>query len=313
MELRHLRYFVTVAEEGNFTRAALRLHMQQPPLSQQIRTLEEELGFTLFLRHTKGVDLSPAGKIYLQEARAILDRVKRAGVRAALTASGMEGLVTIGFTSSAVAHPLIPQLLHTHREQRPQVEIRFSEGNAATLTAAVAHGRIDLAFLRMPVERPPGLVFHRLLDETMLLVLPAWHALLAQAGGEDFRSESLPEIKLAALRDEKFILVRKPGAPGMYSALIDACLAAGYTPRIAAEVDNMLTNISLVAAGVGISVTPASMSGFHAHAVRYCRIADNDTGLHAPLTLVVREDNLMPVVGHFIDEAKRLAGLAEYC
>src|SRR5476649_2240263 len=94
MELRHLRYFVTVAEEGNFTRAALRLHMQQPPLSQQIRMLEEELGFVLFLRHPKGVDLSPAGKVYLQEARAILDRVKRAGVRAALTASGMEGLVS---------------------------------------------------------------------------------------------------------------------------------------------------------------------------------------------------------------------------
>ncbi|MBB5609023.1 MULTISPECIES: LysR family transcriptional regulator [unclassified Janthinobacterium] len=309
MELRHLRYFVTVAEEGNFTRAALRLHMQQPPLSQQIRALEEELGFALFLRHPKGVDLSPAGKVYLQEARAILDKVKRAGLRAALTASGMEGLVSVGFTSSAVAHPLIPQLLHTHREQRPQVDIRFSEGNAATLTTAVANGRIDLAFLRMPVERPPGLVFHRLLDETMLLVLPAWHVLLAPAAGQ----EQMPGIRLSALRDEKFILVRKPGAPGMYAALIDACLAAGYTPRIAAEVDNMLTNISLVAAGVGISVAPASMVGFHAHAVRYCRIADSAAGLHAPLTLVVREDNMMPVVAHFIDEAKRLAGLAEYC
>lgn len=304
MELRHLRYFVTVAEEGNFTRAALRLHMQQPPLSQQIRTLEEELGFALFLRHPKGVDLSPAGKIYLQEARSILDKVKRAGLRAALTASGMEGLVSVGFTSSAVAHPLIPQLLHTHREQRPRVDIRFSEGNAATLTTAVANGRIDLAFLRMPVERPPGLLFHRLLNETMLLVLPAWHALLAPLAGQ----EQMPEIELAALRDEKFILVRKPGAPGMYAALIDACQAAGYAPRIAAEVDNMLTNISLVAAGVGISVAPASMVGFHAHAVRYCRIADNAAGLHAPLTLVVREDNLMPVVAHFIDEAKRLAG-----
>jgi DNA-binding transcriptional LysR family regulator len=306
MELRHLRYFVTVAEEGNFTRAALRLHMQQPPLSQQIRALEKELGFALFQRHPKGVDLSAAGEIYLQEARAILDSVARAGVRGALAASGMEGLVSVGFTSSAVAHPLIPKLLYRHREKRPQVEIRFSEGNAAALTAAVAGARIDLAFLRMPVARPAGLLFHRLLDEELLLVLPARHALLAHAAPQP-GGGAMQVIPLAALREEKFILVRKPGAPGMYAALIDACTRAGYAPRIAAEVDNMLTNISLVAAGVGISVTPASMRGFHTDAVRYCRIADDGAGLSAPLTLVMREDGIAPVTAYFVAEAKRIA------
>ncbi len=302
MELRHLRYFVAVAEEGNFTRAARLLHMQQPPLSQQVRALEEELGFALFRRHPKGVDLSEAGKVYLLEAKAILDRVALAGGRAALAASGMEGLMSVGFSSSAMAHPLIPKLLYSHREMRPQVEIRFSEGNAATLTAAVASARIDLAFVRMPVERPPGLLFHRLLDEELLLVLPLWHPLLAGA-----HADATPAIALASLRDEQFILVRKPGAPGMYSTLLDACMRIGYTPRIAAEVDNMLTNISLVAAGVGISVTPASMRGFHTDAVRYCSIADGGPGLSAPLTMVMRKDGITAVAAYFIDEAKRIA------
>jgi DNA-binding transcriptional LysR family regulator len=301
-----LRYFVTVADEGNFTRASRVLHMQQPPLSQQIRALEAELGFALFRRHPKGVDLSAAGEVYLQEARAILERVSLAGGRAALAASGMAGLLSVGFTSSAVAHPLIPKLLYRHRETRPQVEMRFSEGNAATLTAAVASARIDLAFLRMPVDRPPGLLFLPLLDEELLLVLPIWHALVVQAVASG-SGDAAPVIPLASLRDEKFILVRKPGAPGMYSTLLDACMRAGYQPRIAAEVDNMLTNISLVAAGVGISVTPASMRGFHTDAVRYCRIADDGAGLSAPLTLVVREDDITPVTAYFIEEAKRIA------
>lgn len=301
-----MRYFVTVADEGNFTRAARVLHMQQPPLSQQIRALEAELGFVLFRRHPKGVDLSAAGKVYLQEAKAILDRVNLAGGRAALAASGMAGLLSVGFTSSAVAHPLIPKLLFRHREARPQVEMRFSEGNAAALTAAVASARIDLAFLRMPVDRPPGLRFLPLLDEELLLVLPIWHTLVAQAAASG-SADATPVIPLASLHDEKFILVRKPGAPGMYSTLLDACMRAGYQPRIAAEVDNMLTNISLVAAGVGISVTPASMRGFHTDAVKYCGIADQGAGLSAPLTLVVREDDITPVTAYFVEEARRIA------
>jgi DNA-binding transcriptional LysR family regulator len=306
MELRHLRYFVAVAEEGNFTRAALRLSIQQPPLSQQIRALEDELGLALFRRHPKGVDLTPAGESYLREVRIILDRVAMAGAQAAAAASGMAGLLSVGFTTSAVVHPLIPQLLHEHRVSRPRVKVQFSEGNAAALTAAVASARIDLAFIRMPVARPAGLVFHRLLDEELLLVLPAWHGLLAslpkRQPGTDLRT-----IPLAALRDEKFILVRKPGAPGMYAVLVEACVHAGYTPEIVAEVDNMLTSISLVAAGVGVSVTPASMRGFHTDNIEYCRIDHDFPGLHAPLTLVTREQDVAPVNSYFIDQAKRLA------
>lgn len=301
MELRHLRYFIVVAEELNFTRAAERLGMQQPPLSLQIRALEQELGFDLFRRHPKGADLTAGGEVFLQEARAILDSVGKAAARAARAANGSEGSISVGFTSSAAAHPLIPQIVRAYRAAKPGVTLEFKEGNAIELTDAVAAGKLDIGFLRVPVSRPAGLAFHRLLEEEMLLVLPTGHALLRKHTGV-----SLPVISLQSLRDEQFILVRKHGAPGMYSNLIDACERAGFTPNIAIEVDRMLTNISLVAAGVGVSAVPASMQGFHENTVVYCRIQDGGPELGAPLTLVCQEASGAPAVQHFLAEAQRL-------
>ncbi len=296
MELRHLRYFVAVAEEGHFTRAAERLGMQQPPLSQQIRALEQELGFDLFKRHPKGADLTPGGAAFLAEARAILENVQQAAVRAGRVADGSAGTIAVGFTSSAAAHPLIPQIVRAYREAWPGVSLDFKEGNAAELTEAIAEGKLQLAFLRLPVSRPPGIVFQQLLEEEMLLVLPVGHPLLQNRRGDD-----MPAISLKSLRDERFILVRRHGAPGMYSNLIDACKRAGFTPQIAIEVDRMLTNISLVAAGAGISAVPASMRGFHPDSVVYCRIRDGVPGLSAPLTLATRDDDPPPAARHFLD------------
>jgi DNA-binding transcriptional LysR family regulator len=296
MELRHLRYFVVVAEEGHFTRAAERLGMQQPPLSQQIRALEQELGFDLFRRHPKGAEPTPAGAAFLTEARAILANVQQAAVRAARVANGSAGTIALGFTSSAAAHPLIPAIVRAYRQAWPDVNLEFKGGNAAEVTEAIAAGKMQLGFLRLPVSGPPGIVFRPLMEEEMLLVLPTGHPLLQGWG-----SGETPLISLASLRDERFILVRRQGAPGMYSNLIAACKRAGFDPHIAAEVDRMLTNISLVAAGIGISAVPASMRGFHADSVVYCRIRDADPGLCAPLTLVTREDETMPAARHFLD------------
>jgi DNA-binding transcriptional LysR family regulator len=301
MELRHLRYFVVVAEEGHFTRAAERLGMQQPPLSQQIRALEDELGFELFRRHPKGAELTAGGAAFLKEAREILDNVQQAAVRAARAAEGAEGRLALGLTSSAAAHPFIPKIINGFRQAWPRIHLEFTEGNASELTEAVVAGKLDVAFLRLPVSQPPGIAFHRLLEEEMLLVLPIGHHLLTR-----HRGDGMPSIALSALKDEEFILVRKHGAPGMYSNLIEACRRAGFTPKIAAEVDRMLTNISLVAAGVGISAVPASMKGFHAESVVYCRIRDGGASLGAPLTLLCREPESSPVVGHFLALASRM-------
>jgi DNA-binding transcriptional LysR family regulator len=307
MELRHLRYFITVADEGNFTRAAERLGMQQPPLSQQIRALETELGFALFRRHPKGAALTQGGEVFLQEARAILENLGQATARAARAAQGSEGLVTLGFTSSAAAHPLIPRIVRAFRARRPGVSLEFREGNAAELTDAVAADKLHAAFLRMPVSQPEGLLFHQLLVEEMLLVLPVGHPALKKAGAK--AAGRLPSVPLTALRDENFILVRRHGGRGMYANLLAACERLGFTPHIAVEVDRMLTNISLVAAGAGISVVPASMRGVHADSVVYCRMREGGPELGAPLTLVCQQRSALPAVQGFVAQALQLAGL----
>ncbi|RJF92433.1 LysR family transcriptional regulator [Noviherbaspirillum saxi] len=302
MELRHLRYFVVVAEEGHFTRAAQRLSMQQPPLSQQIRALEQELGFDLFRRHPKGAELTAGGVVFLQEAKAILDGVEQGAARAARAASGSAGNISVGFTSSAAAHPIIPQIMRSYRAAWPGVTLEFREGNAAELTDALSAATLDIAFLRLPVSQPPGIHFKRLLEEEMLLVLPVGHPLLRKHTGR-----SMPTISLKSLKDEQFILVRRRGAPGMYSNLIDACVRAGFTPNITVEVERMLTNISLVAAGAGISAVPASMKGFHEDAVVYCHIQEAGPDLNAPLTMACRDGETKATVRHFMDEAARFS------
>jgi DNA-binding transcriptional LysR family regulator len=301
MELRHLRYFLMVAEEQHFTRAAARLNMQQPPLSQQIRALEQELGFELFRRHPKGVDLTPGGRVFLQEARDILSRVEEGARRAAKAAQGFEGTLSIGFTSSAAAHPLIPGIIRAYREQYPGVSLLLDEGSARELTDSLVRRQLDIGILRAPVSRPQGMDFHPLLEEDMLLVLPVGHRLLEACVSE--ARDFLPSVSIGDLASESFILVRRNGAPGMYSKLIEACENAGFTPRIAFEVERMLTNISLVAAGAGVSVVPASMRGFHREAVVYCQILTQPR-LVAPITLVCRQDDQGPVLANFIALAK---------
>lgn len=295
MELRHLRYFLVVAEEQHFTRAAERLNMQQPPLSHQIRLLEKELGFDLFRRHPKGASLTAGGLVFVEEAKTILERVEQASQRAGRAAQGFEGALSIGFTSSAAAHPLIPSIIRAYRNAYPGVHLALSEGNAAELTEGVESGAVSIAFLRQPVSRPRNVKFLQLLEEEMLLILPVGHRLAPRPV-----KNGMPSVSLKLLVDEEFILVRRRGAPGLYGDLIDACENAGFTPKIASEVERMLTNISLVAAGAGVSVVPASMKDFHRDSVVYCHIEDAKPALIAPITLVSRDDILTPAMENFL-------------
>lgn len=287
MDIRALRYFAAVAETGHMTRAAEQLGIQQPPLSLQIKALERELGVLLFRRHPRGVALTDAGRLFQAEALRMLQDMDAMKQRMTRVAKGQAGRLAVGFTSSAAAHRFMPDALREFRRAYPDVELQLREDNAAELTEALAAGRLHCGLLRVPVARPEGLLFETLLREPVLVAMPSDHRL---ARGRDKDSRALP---LARLCEEGIILVRRPGAPGLYADLLALCHAKGLRPRVVAEVDRMMTNLNLVAAGVGLSVVPASMHGVHAHAIAYARLADGGQ-LDAPLTLVSRaeEDNL---------------------
>lgn len=297
MELRHLRYFLAVAEHRGFTRAAAVLGIQQPPLSQQVRDLERELGYALFRRLPRGVALTEGGEVFLEEARSVLAALERGVKRAAQAAQGTAGSLSLGFTSSAVMHPYAPGLVRRYREAHPGVELEIQEGNAAMLTAAVAAGRLDIAFIRRPVSEESALACHTVAEERLLVALPIDHPVAERA-----RARGATHVRIADLAGESFILVRRPGAQGMYGDLIEACHRAGFAPRIAAEVDQMLTNITLVAAGVGVSVVPASMRDIHRDRVHYAEPRDA-LELVAPLTLVSRMGDTNPAVERFVSFA----------
>lgn len=282
MEMRPLRYFAAVAETGHMTRAAEQLGIQQPPLSQQIKALERQLGLQLFKRHPRGVTLTDAGRQFQVEAQRMLGHMAALEARMQRVAQGEEGVLAVGFTSSAAAHAFVPQALRAFRHARPRVQLQIGEDNAAELTESIAAGRMHCGLLRVPVDRPAGLHFETLLREPVMAALPVDHPLVARPG----RSRRLT---LALLCSEGLILVRRPGAPGLYAELLALCRAQGLAPRVVAEVDRMMTNLNLVAAGVGLSVVPASMAGVHPHAIRYLPLAGSET-LDAPLTLVTRQD-----------------------
>ncbi|MDQ0079836.1 MULTISPECIES: LysR family transcriptional regulator [Variovorax] len=300
MDIRALRYFAAVAETGHMTRAAEQLGIQQPPLSQQIKALERELGVLLFRRHPRGVALTDAGRLFQTEALRMLQDMDAMKQRMVRVAKGQAGTLAVGFTSSAAAHRFMPEALREFRRAYPAVELQLREDNAAELTEALAAGRLHCGLLRVPVARPEGLVFETLLREPVLVAMPSDHRF---ALGRNKASRPLP---LAKLCEEGIILVRRPGAPGLYADLLALCHAKGLRPRVVAEVDRMMTNLNLVAAGVGLSVVPASMTGVHAHAIAYARLADGGQ-LDAPLTLVsrVEEDNLP--AQHFAELLRRLA------
>src|SRR4249920_2312320 len=178
MELRHLRYFVAVAHEGHVTRAAEKLHMQQPPLSQQIKALEEEIDAALFVRHPRGVALTDAGRSLLPDAEAILAAVDRAAARARRTARGETGRIAVGFTTSAPFHPLVARAIREFRTNRPDVSFVLEESSSSDMVSALRDGRLDVAFIRSGLVEPAGIVVHELLHEDMAAAFPARHRLV---------------------------------------------------------------------------------------------------------------------------------------
>jgi len=297
MELRHLRYFVAVAEEGHVTRAAQRLGIQQPPLSQQIRALESELQVQLFRRKPRGVELTQAGQALFAEAQTILRQVAEAVAAARRTARGEAGRFGLGFTSSASFHPLVPHAIRDYRETHPLVALSLEESGTGELVAALIEERLDAAFVRSPIGPAAGIAVHSVLEEAMVTALPAGHAL---AAGPAARA-----LALADLAAETFILYRRPLGPGLYDAIIAACQRAGYSPTIGQEAPRMLASLSLVAAGLGVSLVPQSMRRLRVHGVAY-RPLDSGAGLVAPLNLAYRRGESSAAAQRFIALVRRM-------
>ncbi len=295
MDLRHLRYFVAVAEEGHITRAAARLGIQQPPLSQQIRGLERELDAQLFHRRPRGVELTDAGRALLADARTILALVDRtvAGVRQ--TAQGKRGRIAVGFTSSAPFHPFVPRVIRAFRVAYPAVSLTLEENGTADLVRALRTRRIDAAFIRSPIADAPELLVRPLLAEEMVVALPVRHRLASSNGGRTARA-----LPLRSLGAETFILYRRPSGPGLYDAIISACRRAGFSPNIGQEAPLIVSTLNLVAAGLGVSIVPASLRRQRLDGVVYRPIRGHPQ-LKAPLNLTYRRASTSPALRRFVE------------
>lgn len=256
MELRHLRYFVTLAEELHFGRAAERLHIAQPPLSQQIRQLETELGFDLFHRTKRTVQLTQAGQIFLTEVQQILKQLEQAIQVGQKTSRGEVGQLVIGFISSA-SYNILPKILRSFRSQIPGVALELRELTTNQQIQWLRDGRIDIGFVRPPVEENQFCT-ETIFQETLIVALPEEHPLAKQ-----------PDISLISLCCEPFIMFSRIYAPGLYDTLISLCQQAGFSPMVAQEAIQMQTIVGLVAAQMGIAIVPASLQQLQRTGVVY--------------------------------------------
>ena len=247
MELRHLRYFVAVAEEMHFGRAAQRLHIVQPALSKQISALERELGVELFSRTKRSVAFTPAGQAFYNEARDVLRRVERATDLTKLAATGALGTLEIGFTSPIIWSVLQP-ILRRQREVFPGVRLHLKELHTSPQLRLLRDGKLNAGFVRTP-GRDELLEFKPVLHEGIVIALP-----------EDHRLATQERIDLAELADERFILVSRDTAPGFFDDCIALCQSYGFSPAVVEEGNTPAALYGMVAAGLGVSLGPTSAS-----------------------------------------------------
>jgi DNA-binding transcriptional LysR family regulator len=297
MELRHLRYVVAVADELNFTRAAQRLGITQPSLSAQIKQLEAELGTPLFRRGTRSVELTDAGKLMLEEARIILIEVERAKTGVARRARGETGKINIGSAGATYFHPLIPTIIREFKKQHPGVVLMPEESNTSMLLARLRAGAIDLAFVRPPLADIDGLRLEPLVKEPIHMVLPAAHPLA--------RSKSAP---LSALAKESIILFTRAINPTVYDAILAAFVRAGFSPHLAQEAPQVPAAIPMVAAGLGVTLVPESMSRLRPDGVAFVPV--EGPALPAEICLAYRRTQRSAAVKNFVAVARRQAQVA---
>ncbi|KMV73212.1 transcriptional regulator [bacteria symbiont BFo1 of Frankliniella occidentalis] len=288
MELRYLRYFVAVAETRHFTKAAELLNISQPPLSQQIKKLEEEIGTPLLKRLTRGVELTDAGEAFYQDARQILELSANALEKAKGIARGISGQLSIGFASSIAFHPQIFHLLRRFQDSFPAITLLPREENMATLMHELQEGLLDAAFVRLPCESSKAFNLKMIASEKMALVLPQGH-----------RLADTPRLSLAALREEPLVLFPREVAPSLYEVIISACLRAGFQPDSVQQSPQISSAINMVAAGFGITIIPDSLRSIQLPGVSFHQI--EDAALSSDIALAWRRWDRSPAVHHLAE------------
>lgn len=287
MELRHLRYFVAVAEERHFGRAAERLRMAQPPLSQQIQAFEAELGTRLFERNRRKVELTAAGTALLAEARDILARAAELPRLAQAAAAGEAGRLDIAFTGSVPFTDVMPRILRAFRHRYPEVRVSLREMSTGSQIESMTEGKLDIGFAR-PADSnlPHGVTARRILREPLVLALPADHPLAGNSS-----------LSMAQVTGEGLVMNPRHIGSGLYDKISQLCAQAGFTPRIAVEAHQMSTMIRLVGAGLGLAVVPQAMCRIGFDGVAFAAIDDPQAFIDL---LLIHRSTISPVTQNFL-------------
>jgi DNA-binding transcriptional LysR family regulator len=299
IELRHLRQFVAVAEDGHITRAAERLGMQQPPLSQRIKAIETELGVKLLRRQARGVELTEAGRVFFDRARAMIAQYEGSFEATRSAARGEQGQLCVGVMPTAPFHPFVPFVIRAFRATYPLVSLTLDECLRKEALDRLRDDQMDVAFMRAVLDGSQNLSVNPLLVEPMVVALPSDHAMAQHAPGGT-------AIALNDLARETFIVYARQLGPAFYEATIAACLKAGFTPRLGQEAPRVTSALSLVAAGLGITLVPACMQRMQMDGIAYRGLK----GSHQPqavLNLASRRGDPSPVVRNFINLVRQSA------
>jgi DNA-binding transcriptional LysR family regulator len=298
MELRHLQQFVAVAEEKHITRAAERLGMQQPPQSQRIKGIEDELGIQLFKRKARGVDLTEAGRIFFEHARLTIAQHERGLDATKRAARGEQGQLRLGVPPTAPFHPLLPAAVRAFREAYPLVLLTMDELLRTELVGRMQDERMDVAFIRAQLTKIDGLTIHALCSERMIIALPTGHPLARKSAKEG--------LALSALAADTFVAYAREQGPALYEATLAACLKAGFSPRLGQEAPRVTSALSLVAAGLGVAIVPASMRRMGMENVVY-RDIKGTAQPRAFLQIATRAHGSSIVVQNFLTMVRRMA------
>lgn len=287
MELRQLRYFVTVAEQANFNRAAVALRVAQPALSRQVMNLEKELGVTLLERLPRGVKATPAGQAFLERARRILAEVESARRHARDAERGDIGLLRLGFNAIAVRNPVVPEALRRFRAARPGVQLSLNTLTSPEQLRRIYDGTLDVGFLYTPPAAHPELDFFEIAPYRMVVALPRKHRLASKR-----------TLRVGDLRDEPFVWLARMKLPWIHDQLIAECLGKGFSPRIAQEADDAEALLSLVSVGLGVAfVHPEQRTPLREVVYREL----TDLSLVWPLYLCWRREGASTVAVAFVD------------